>query len=32
MFNLGKKQEDDPKKALEKADKVLNTGLTGALA
>ena len=32
MFNFGKKQDDDPKKALEKADKVLNTGLTGALA
>jgi hypothetical protein len=32
MFNFGKKQEDDPKKALENADKVLNTGLTGALA
>jgi hypothetical protein len=32
MFNFGNKQDDDPKKALEKADKVLNTGLTGALA
>jgi hypothetical protein len=32
MFNFGKKQDDDPKKALEKADKVLNSGLTGALA
>ena len=32
MFNFGKKQDDDPKKALENADKVLNTGLTGALA
>ena len=32
MFNFGKKQEDDPRKALEKADKALNTGLTGALA
>ena len=31
MFNFGNKQDDDPKKALEKADKVLNTGLTGAL-
>jgi hypothetical protein len=32
MFNFGKKQDNDPKKALEKADKVLNSGLTGALA
>ena len=32
MFNFGKKQDDDPKKALEKADKALNSGLTGALA
>jgi len=32
MFNFGKKSEDDPKKALENADKVLNSGLTGALA
>jgi hypothetical protein len=32
MFNFSKKQEEDPKKALENADKVLNSGLTGALA
>jgi len=32
MFNFGKQQEEDPKKALENADKVLNSGLTGALA
>jgi hypothetical protein len=32
MFNFGKKQDEDPRKALEKADKALNTGLTGALA
>jgi hypothetical protein len=31
MFNFGKKMEDDPKKALENADNVLNKGLTGAL-
>ena len=31
MFNFGKKSESDPKKALENADKVLNSGLTGAL-
>ena len=32
MFNFWKQQEEDPKKALENADKVLNSGLTGALA
>lgn len=31
MFNFGKKQDDDPKKALEKADNALNKGLMGAL-
>jgi hypothetical protein len=31
MFNFGKKQDDDPKKALEKADNVLNKGLMGAM-
>jgi len=31
MFNFGK-QEQDPKKALENADNVLNKGLSGALA
>jgi hypothetical protein len=31
MFGFGKKIEQDPKKALENADKSLNTGLTGAL-
>ena len=31
MFNFGKKQDDDPKKALEKADNVLNKGFMGAL-
>ena len=31
MFGLGKKMEEDPKKALEGAEKTLNTGLTGAL-
>jgi hypothetical protein len=31
MFGFGKKIEQDPKKALENADKTLNTGLTGAL-
>jgi hypothetical protein len=31
MFNFGKKQDDDPKKALEKADNVLNKGVMGAL-
>lgn len=29
MFGFGKKNEDDPKKAIEKADKTLNSGLTG---
>lgn len=32
MFGFGKKIEDDPKKAIEKADKTLNTGLTGMFA
>jgi hypothetical protein len=32
MFNFNRKQEEDPKKALENADNVLNKGLTGALA
>ncbi len=32
MFNFGRNQEEDPKKALENADNVLNKGLTGALA
>jgi hypothetical protein len=31
MFGLGKKVEKDPKKALENAEKTLNTGITGAL-
>ena len=31
MFGFGKKIEKDPKKALENADKALNTGLTGGL-
>jgi hypothetical protein len=31
MFGFGKKIEQDPKKALENADKTINTGLTGAL-
>jgi hypothetical protein len=31
MFGIGKKIEKDPKKALENAEKSLNTGLTGAL-
>jgi len=31
MFGFGKKQDDDPKKALEKVDKVLNKGLMGAM-
>jgi len=29
MFGIGKKQEEDPKKAIENADKTLNSGLTG---
>ena len=29
MFGFGKKSSDDPKKAIEKADKAINTGLTG---
>jgi hypothetical protein len=32
MFNFNRKQEEDPKKALENADNVLNKGLSGALA
>jgi len=31
MFNFGKKQDNDPKKALDKADDVLNKGLMGAM-
>jgi hypothetical protein len=31
MFGFGKKIEKDPKKALENADKTLNSGLTGGL-
>ncbi len=31
MFNFGKKQEQDPQKALDNARKTLNTGLTGGL-
>jgi hypothetical protein len=31
MFNFNKKVEKDPKKALDNADKTLNSGLTGAL-
>ena len=31
MFNLGKKQEKDPQKALDNAKKTLNTGITGGL-
>jgi hypothetical protein len=31
MFNLGKKQEKDPQKALEDARKTMNSGLTGGL-
>jgi hypothetical protein len=31
MFGFGKKIEKDPQKALENAEKTLNTGLTGAL-
>ncbi|MCC6865900.1 MAG: hypothetical protein IT280_07035 [Ignavibacteria bacterium] len=29
MFGFGKKIEKDPKKALEQADKTINSGLTG---
>jgi hypothetical protein len=29
MFGFGKKNTDDPKKAIEQADKTINTGLTG---
>ena len=31
MFGFGKKKTDDPKEALENADKTINTGLTGFL-
>jgi hypothetical protein len=31
MFGFGKKVEKDPQKALENAEKTLNTGITGAL-
>ena len=31
MFNLGKKQEKDPQKALDNARKTMNSGLTGGL-
>jgi hypothetical protein len=31
MFGFGKKEEKDPKKAIENAEKTLNTGLTGML-
>ena len=31
MFNFGKKQEDDPKKAIDKARGAVNNGLTGGL-
>ena len=31
MFGINKKIENDPKKALENADKTLNTGVTGFL-
>lgn len=31
MFNFGKKQDDDPKKALEKMDNILNKGIMGAM-
>jgi hypothetical protein len=31
MFNFNKKDDKDPKKALDKADKTLNKGLSGAL-
>lgn len=31
MFNFGKKQESDPKKALDKVDNVLNKGIMGAM-
>jgi hypothetical protein len=29
MFGFGKKSEEDPKKAIDKADKTINSGLTG---
>ncbi|HEY3249804.1 MAG TPA: hypothetical protein VGK25_01670 [Ignavibacteria bacterium] len=29
MFGFGKKNTDDPKKAIDKADKTINSGLTG---
>jgi len=31
MFNLGKKPEKDPQKALDNAKKTLNSGITGGL-
>lgn len=31
MFNLGKKQEKDPQKALDNARKTVNSGITGGL-
>lgn len=31
MFGFGKKNTDDPKKAIEQADKTVNKGLTGFL-
>ena len=31
MFNLGKKQEKDPQKALDNARKTMNSGITGGL-
>jgi len=31
MFGFGEKIEQDPKKALENADKTINTGFTGAV-
>jgi hypothetical protein len=31
MFNLGKKQDEDPQEALDHAKKTLNTGLSGGL-
>jgi hypothetical protein len=31
MFGFGKKIEQDPKKALENAEKTINTGFTGAV-
>lgn len=31
MFNLGKKKDEDPKDAIDKASKTINKGLTGGL-